>query len=367
MRVSLAAFFLSALIGASIGQTPNNQASAAAPSGYRVTVTDSRSGKTSTFQASKLAGGQFHLVASGGTIAIPASTISAAEFELPTAVRQASEAYRAGDVEKAVSLYPAIEPMRSFAALPHCNVTEEFLNFADAYRQTHKYAEAEALLRSFNLGEKKEEPAALRATLIRAFIHCDKNETAKAEALMKDFPRTNPEDLNFPLDRIVRTRIFLAQGKFHEAALEAGEAVAITRIEAPVYPESLYLAAACYEKMGEVLQKQKAGLNRAESEKIMDETVDYAAVSNSVRQQLALLFSNNYWAKKEPVNVEELLAAAAGINLKSAKKASSGTTSEEQASQAAEQPQEEKEKPKWENFLKQPEAKPDNEEIDSQL
>ena len=366
MRIALAALFLLAALGASNGQTPD-QTSPAPPSGYRVTITDSKSEKSRTVHASKLAGGQFYLVASGGTIALPASTISAAEFELPTAVKQASEAYRAGDVEKALSLYPAIEPMRSFVALPKCNVTEEFLNFADAYRQTHKYAEAEGLLRSLNLGENKEGPAALRATLIRAFIHCDKNEIAKAEALMKDFPHTNPEDLNFPLDRIVRTRIFLANGKFHEAALEAGEAVAITRIEAPVYPESLYLAAACYEKMGEVLQKQKAGLSRTDSEKIMDETLDYAAVSNSVRQQLALLFSNNYWAKKEPVNVEELLAAAAGVNLKSAKKATSGTTSEGQQPQSAEQPQEGKEKPVWENFLKQPEAKPDNEEIDSQL
>ena len=97
--------------------------------------------------------------------------------------------------------------------------------------------------------------------------------------------------MNFPLDRIVRTRIFLANGKFHEAALEAGEAVAITRIEAPVYPESLYLAAACYEKMGEVLVKQKAGMARAESEKIMDERLTIRAVGNSVRQELSLLFS----------------------------------------------------------------------------
>lgn len=305
------------------------------------------------------------MVASGGTVAVPANTISAAEFELPAAVKQASEAYRAGDVEKAVSLYPAIEPLRSFVALPKCNVTEEFLNFADSYRQTRKYTEAEALLNSLNFGGNKEAP--LRATLIRAFILCDKNEAAKAEALMKDFPRTNPEDLNFPLDRIVRTRIFLANGKFHEAALEAGEAVAITRIEAPVYPESLYLAAACYEKMGEVLEKQKAGMNRAESEKIMDDTVDYAAVSTSVRQQLALLFSKNYWAKKEPVNVDELLAAAASVNLKSAKKPSAGSTSEEQQPKASEQSDEKEEKPAWENFLKKPEAKPENEDINSQL
>jgi hypothetical protein len=364
MRNSLAAFFLLVVVGASNGQTPAQTPPIPPPSGYRVTITESKSGKNSTVHASKLAGGQFYLVASGGTIAVPANTISAAEFELPTAVRQASEAYRAGNVEKALSLYPAIEPMRSFVTLPKCNVTDEFLNFADAYRQTRKYAEAEALLRSLNFGENKEAP--LRATLIRAFIFCDKNETAKAEALMKDFPRTNPEDLNFPLDRIVRTRIFLANGKFHEAALEAGEAVAITRIEAPVYPESLYLAAACYEKMGEVLEKQKAGRDRTESEKIMDETVDYAAVSNSVRQQLALLFANNYWAKKDPVNVDELLAAAAGIKLKSAKKPDAGTASGEQQPGAAEKA-EEKEKPVWENFLKQPEAKPDNEEIDSQL
>ena len=363
MRTSLALLFF-AVVGAANGQTPAQAPPTPPVSGYRVTITDSKSGKTNNVHASKLAGGQFFLVASGGTIAIPANTIAAAEFELPAAVRQASEAYRSGDVEKAVSLYPAIEPMRSFVALPKCNITEEFLNFADAYRQTRKYAEAEALLRSLNFGENEEAP--LRATLIRAFIFCDKNETAKAEALMKDFPRTDPENLNFPLDRIVRTRIFLANKKFHEAALEAGEAVAVTRIEAPVYPESLYLAAACYEKMGEVVEKQKAGRDRTESEKIMDETIDYAAVSNSVRQQLALLFANNYWAKKDPVNVDELLAAAAGVNLKSTKKPNSAATGEEQSAQTAEKA-EEKEKPVWENFLKQPEAKPDNEEIDSKL
>jgi hypothetical protein len=360
MRISLAAtlFFAAAAFGH--GQTP----AAPSPSGYLAIITDSKTGK-STVHASRLAGGILYLVVSGGTVAIPANTISAAEFELPTAVKQASEAYRAGDVEKAVSLYAALEPLRSFVALPKCNVSEEFLNFADAYRQTRKYAEAEALLNSLNFG--KNEEAKLRATLIRAFILCDKNEPAKAEALMKDFPRTSPEDLNFPLDRIVRTRIFLGNGKFHEAALEAGEAVAITRIEAPVYPEALYLAAACYQKMEEVLEKQKAGMDRTESDKIMDETVDYAAVSNSVRQQLALLFSKNYWAKKEPVNVDELLAAAAGINLKSAKKSEANSATEDQQPQSAEKSEEKEEKPVWENFLKKPEAKPENEDIDSQL
>jgi hypothetical protein len=72
----------------------------------------------------------------------------------------------------------------------------------------------------------------------------------------------------------------------------------MTRIEAPIYPESLYLASACYQKMGEVLANQKAGLSRAESEKIMDDTIDYAEVSEAVRQELSLLFAKNYWAKK---------------------------------------------------------------------
>jgi hypothetical protein len=362
MRISLAVCLFLAAAAPSHGQTP---AATPPPSGFPATITDSKTGNTSKVHASRLAGGVFHLVASGGTIAIPAGTVSEAEFELPTAVKQASEAYRAGDVEKAASLYSALEPMRSFVVLPKCNVTEEFLNFADAYRQTRKYAEAEALLNSLKFGDNKEAP--LRATLIRAFILCDKNETAKAEALMKDFPRTNPEDLNFPLDRIVRTRIFLANGKFHEAALEAGEAVAITRIEAPVYPEALYLAAACYGKMEEVLEKHKAGLDRAESEKIMDETVDYAAVSNSVRQQLALLFSKNYWAKKEPVNVDELLAAAASVNLKSARKPDADSASQEQQPKPTEQSEEKEQKPAWDSFLKQPEAKPENEDINSQL
>jgi tetratricopeptide (TPR) repeat protein len=361
MRSSLAAFLLFVAAGLSEGQTP----AAPLPPGYPATITDSKTGRTSHVHASRLAGGNLYLVAGGGSVAIPANTVSAVQFELPAPVKQASEAYRAGDVERAVSLYPALEPMRSFAALPQCNVTEEFLNFADSYRQTRKYAEAEALLNSLNFGDNKDAP--LRATLIRAFILCDKDDAAKAEDLMKNFPRTNPEDLNFPLDRIVRTRIFLANGKFHKAALEAAEAVAITRIEAPVYPESLYLAAACYEKMGEVLVKQKAGMTRTESEKIMDDPIDYAAVGNSVRQQLGLLFSKNYWARKEPVNVDQLLAAAASVNLKTTKKPDTSSASDAPQSQTPEPSQEKEEKPAWENFLKKPEAKPENEDIDSQL
>ena len=221
------------------------------------------------------------------------------------------------------------------------------------------------MLNSLDFGDSKEAP--LRATLIRAFIFCDKNRIDKAEALMTDFPRMNADDFNFPLDRIVRTRIFLAKGKYHEAALEAGEAVAVTRIEAPIYPESLYLAAACYQKMGEVLAKRKAGMDRAESDKIMDDTVDYAAVGEAVRQELCLLFSKSYWAKKEPANVDQLLAAAASVTLKTGKKRDPESTGTTPSPEAMTQPDKKEEKPVWDNFLSRPEATPENEDTDSKL
>jgi hypothetical protein len=341
-------------------------ASETAPNGFPAILTDSKTGRTSAAHVVRLARGQLYLAAGNGTVAIPANTISAAEFDLPAPVKQAAEAYRAGDVDRAAAIYPALEPMRSLAGLPKCNVAEEFLNFADTYRQVRKYAEAEALLNSLRFEDNKEAP--LRATLIRAFIFCDKNQIDKAEALMTDFPRINPDDLNFPLDRIVRTRIFLAKGKYHEAALEAAEAVAVTRIEAPIYPEALYLAAACYQKMGEVLANRKAGMDRAESDKIMDDTIDYAAVSEAVRQELCLLFSKNYWAKKEPANVDQLLAAAASVTLKTGKKPHTETKDATTPSPEALEPSDKKEeKPVWENFLNKPEAKPENEDNDSTL
>jgi tetratricopeptide (TPR) repeat protein len=239
MRSSLFACLLLASLDPTHGQ-------ATSETGYPALITDSKTGKATPANVARLAGGQLYLAAGSGTVAIPANTIAAAEFDLPPPVKEAAEAYRAGDVEKALTLYPALQPMRSLAGLPKCNVAEEFLNFADSYRQVRKYAEAEALLKSVNFEGNKEAP--LRARLIKAFILCDKNKIEEAEALMTDFPRTNSEELNFPLDRIVRTRILLAKGKYHEAALEAGEAVAMTRIEAPIYPESLYLASACYQK-----------------------------------------------------------------------------------------------------------------------
>jgi tetratricopeptide (TPR) repeat protein len=341
-------------------------ASETAPNGFPAILTDSKTGRTSAAHVVRLARGQLYLAAGNGTVAIPANTISAAEFDLPAPVKQAAEAYRAGDVDRAAAIYPALEPMRSLVGLPKCNVAEEFLNFADTYRQVRKYAEAEALLNSLRFEDNKEAP--LRATLIRAFIFCDKNQIDKAEALMTDFPRINPDDLNFPLDRIVRTRIFLAKGKYHEAALEAAEAVAVTRIEAPIYPEALYLAAACYQKMGEVLANRKASMDRAESDKIMDDTIDYAAVSEAVRQELCLLFSKNYWAKKEPANVDQLLAAAASVTLKTGKKPHAETKDATTPSPEASEPSDKKEeKPVWENFLNKPEAKPENEDNDSTL
>jgi hypothetical protein len=356
MRSSLFACFMFASLGLSQGQSPTD-------AGYPALITDSKTGRATHANVARLARGQLYLVAGNGTVAIPASTISAVEIDLPAPVKEAAEAYRAGDVEKALALYPALEPMRSLAGLPKCNVAEEFLNFADSYRQVRKYAETEALLKSLDFGENKEAP--LRARLIEAFILCDKNQIDKAEALMTDFPRMSPDDLNFPLDRIVRTRLLLARGKYHEAALEAGEAVALTRIEAPIYPESLYLASACYEKMGEVLANQKAGLTRAESEKIMDDTIDYAEVSKAVRQELSLLFAKNYWAKKEPANVDELLAAAASVTLKAGKKPDISTAKDQAPpANATEQSEEKEEKPAWESFLKKPETKPENEDIE---
>ena len=355
MRSSLFACLLLASLGLCQGQSPSE-------TGYPALITDSKTGRAAPAYVARLARGQLYLVAGNGTVAIPANTISAAEFDLPAPVKEAAEAYRAGDVEKAVALYPALQPMRSLAGLPKCNVAEEFLNFADSFRQVRKYAEAEALLKSLDFGDNKEAP--LRARLIEAFILCDKNQIDKAEALMKDFPRMSPDDLNFPLDRIVRTRILLAKGKYHEAALEAGEAVAMTRIEAPIYPESLYLASACYQKMGEVLANQKAGLSRAESEKIMDDTIDYAEVSEAVRQELSLLFAKNYWAKKEPTNVDELLAAAASVTLKTGKNPDTPAKDQAPSANAAEQSEEKEEKPAWENFLKKPETKPENEDLE---
>jgi hypothetical protein len=108
-------------------------------------------------------------------------------------------------------------------------------------------------------------------------------------------------------------------------------------------------------------------LDRAESEKIMDDTVDYAAVSEAVRQELCLLFSKNYWARKEPANVDQLLAAAASVTLKTGKKPGAETKDATQSPNAAEQSDEKEEKPVWESFLNKPETKPENEDIDSEL
>lgn len=333
-----------AFAGVCVAQSPSPPPS----HGFVAMVTDAKTKKVSPVHVARFAGNQIHLAAGSGTVAMPVDTISAAEFELPPSVRAASEAYRAGEIEKALALYPALEPYREFVAMPACNVSAEFLNFADSYRQARKYDQAEALLDTLNFGMDRN--ARFRATLIRAFIACDKKQPQKAEELMKDFPRTVSDDPNFSLDRIVRTRIFLAKDKYHEAALEASEAVAVTRIEAPVYPEALYLAAACYEKMGEVLAKQKSKSTQSDSEKLIDDSINYSEVSQAVRQELTLLFSKSYWARQKPATVEHLLAAADAIALNE-KPEIPETTANGGTQQAASEAGKKEEKPVWDTFL----------------
>ncbi|MGB8466548.1 MAG: hypothetical protein WCE49_16490, partial [Terrimicrobiaceae bacterium] len=153
MRSSLATLLLLGSLALSHGQASPEATTEA--SGFPAMITDSKTGRASAANVTRLAGGLLYLVAGNGSVAVPASTVSAAEFDLPAPVKQASEAYRAGDVDKAVALYPALSPMRSLASLPHCNVTEEFLNFADSYRQIRKYAEAETLLDYLRFGDNK--------------------------------------------------------------------------------------------------------------------------------------------------------------------------------------------------------------------
>ena len=109
----------------------------------------------------------------------------------------------------------------------------------------------------------------------------------------------------------------------------------MTRIEAPSIPNRFILRLPVTRKWGKSWRNEKAGMDRAESEKIMDETIDYAAVSEAVRQELCLLFSKNYWAKKEPANVDELLAAAASVTLKTGKKPQPETKNATQSPEGA--------------------------------
>ena len=346
----------SALAAGLLAATAQQDAPAAS-SGFPAVVTDLVSQKPRLVYITKVAGGQIYLNASGGTAAVPVASFSSVELDLPAAIKSAREAYRSGDVEKAASLFAALKPYREFVGLPKSNIASEFLDFADSYRQMRKYAQAETVLESLDFGNNAE--ALLRDRLIRAFILCDKKETAKAAELMKEFPRTAPEDFNFPLDRIVRTRLFLAEEKYHEAALEAAEAVASTRIEAPVYPEALYLAASCYEKMGEVVEASLAGRNRTDSEQIIDETIDYPAVGKAVRQELTLLFPKNYWARQKPVSVEELLTAASSVTLN---QPAAGAADGAAPAEGTPESKKEEEKPNWNDFLNKTQKPTENDD-----
>ena len=278
-----------------------------------VRITRSPSGAVSYGEAVRYQNSMLELKIGQGTISIPASSIGAAEFALLPEVIQAGEAYRAGRLEEAVAGYRSLEGFGSLARLPGSNIGTELLNRADALRQLRRFDEAGKTLDEIEYGDNEDAKA--RALLIRAFILCDKDRLDEAEKLLEDFNPTDRGDLNFPLDRIVRTRIALGRGQLHEAALNIGESLASTRIESPIYPELLYLAGICYESMGKAAEERAKGRATDQADALMGQEVDYTALVEAVRQELCFIYPQSYWAKKNPVNVEKLLAQAKGIKI----------------------------------------------------
>lgn len=286
------------------------------------------SGAVLNGHASKVVGTQLELrTPIGTTILIPFHTIESVEFELSDDLAAASEAYRAGDLERALMLYRQLRGFESLVVLPGSNIGQEFLNWADTLRQLRRYNEAAEVLASIDFSENDEGRS--RALLIQAFIHCDRNEIDEAAQLMEDFVPIDRENVNFPLDRIVRARIHLARDETHLAALVVGESLASAPIESPVYPELLYLAAQTYEKMKTKSQNPADAEQVAMIDKLMGESVDYDALVEGVRTHLSFIFPNSYWAQQSPGNVDELLARAANIKLNE----SGGDTADQEANQ----------------------------------
>jgi hypothetical protein len=333
------------LLAVVAGPLATGTESPSAPARMDVRITVRPNGGVLRGEASQVVGSTLELrKTSGAVVRIPLDTIESAEFELPENLAAASEAYRLGDFESALPLYEGLRGFESLVRVPGSSIGQEYLDWADTLRQLRRFDKADTVLNSVDLSANKD--AQNRAILIRAFIHCDRGEIDRAASLTDEFV---PTEANFPLHRIVRTRIHLARGETHQAALTVGESLASTPIESPVYAELLYLAAETYAMMHERAGNPEKPAEQSTVEQLMGESVDYTKLVQGVRQHLTFIFPDSFWARKVPVELDALLAKAGALTLKTPGK--DGQTEPENTSASEAAPETTSSPDVWQKFL----------------
>jgi len=249
-----------------------------------------------------------------GTVQIPIDDIRSITFSLPSVANRATSAFEQRKWSEAQALFKAaLAPYTAFLDLPNNNIVPLMWQYAESFRLDGKYDEAIALYQQFDAlpsGLHKQ-----RAQLGRAYCDCAMGRTKEARALVDSAAPTNHAEALFAQAQMVRARISLSEGNPLQAVDEIARAVATMRIESDVYPECLFVSAACYEALESIRKEQPAVKDpfgesdaRYGSAKVVlpEAMANLLQVASGIHQQVTNMFPGTVWADQSRAELARL-------------------------------------------------------------
>jgi tetratricopeptide (TPR) repeat protein len=246
-----------------------------------------------------------------GEYQIPFDQITEVRFTFPETVTQAQAAFSQGQFEQAAALLrPIVTPMLPYLDLPGNNALPIVFWFGDTLRRANKLDEALTVYDAVRTTAKA--PDSTRGAVWAAHCHAALGRTDQALRVLDLAGQVKRDSDLFPLCQMVRAQARFAAKDTLAALDDVAQALAFARIESELYPDSLFLAAQCYEVLGatnamstRLVQLTIPGTNRTVAVAANTNVVfgltgntNYANVARSIYQEIVTKYPNSSAAQK---------------------------------------------------------------------
>jgi tetratricopeptide (TPR) repeat protein len=246
-----------------------------------------------------------------GEYQLPFDQVSEVRFTFPETVNQAQTAFSQGQFEQTATLLrPVVTPILPYLDLPGNNALPISFWFGDTLRRANKLDEALTVYDAVRTTAKGAD--ATRGAVWTAHCHAALGRTEQALRVLDLAGAVKRDSDLFPLCQMVRAQVRFAAKDPLAALDDVSQALAFARIESELYPDSLFLAAQCYEALGatntvntRLVQLTLPSTNRTVAATATTNVVfgltgntNYANVARSIYQEIVTKYPNSSAAQK---------------------------------------------------------------------
>ncbi len=230
-----------------------------------------------------------------GMTILNADDIEAIQLQLDNPRLTAGEnAARAGKLNEAVGFYrQVIEPVLPYLDIKSNNGVAPAFRYAELLRMRTLWNESLKVYRVLQGAADLDTRQA--ATAWEAYVLTRQSDFDRAAKISDSLTIDDPAHPGFTAASLARSRIALSRNQEETALDWAARAAALSRLDNPLYAETLLLTGECYERMS---RKAPAKLRTSAVTQTADGDVrqppmtsgEFAAVARSIYTQLTVLF-----------------------------------------------------------------------------